>query len=53
MNIRHGGHRQEIREEKSELGRHFARCGEENLPIQLIDCVKEGAEDTLRYVEGI
>ena len=53
MNIRHGGHRQEIREEKSELGRHFARCGEDNLSIQLIDCVKHGAEDALRYVEGI
>ena len=53
MNVRHGGHRQEIREERTELGRHFARCGEEHLSIQIIDCVREEAEDALRYVEGI
>ena len=53
MHIRHGGHRSEIRQESTELGRHFARCGEQNLSIQIIDCVKEGAEEALRYVEGI
>ena len=51
--VRHGGHRQEIRQESTELGRHFARCGEWNLSIQMIDCVKEGEEDALRYIEGI
>ena len=53
MHIRHGGHRSEIRQENTELGRHLARCGEHNLSIQIIDCVKEGAEEALRYVEGI
>ena len=48
MNVRHRGHRQEIREERTELVRHFARCGEEHLSIQIIDCVREGAEDALR-----
>jgi hypothetical protein len=51
--VRHGGDRQEIRQESTELGRHFARCGEWNLSIQMIDCVKEGEEDALRYIEGI
>ena len=53
MHVRHGGHRQEIRQESSELGRHFARCGEENMSVQIIDCVKEGLLDALRYLEGI
>ena len=53
LHVRHGGHRQEIRQESTELGRHFARCGEGNLSIQMIDCVKEGEEDALRYIEGI
>ena len=53
MHIRHGGHRSEIRQESTELGRHFARCGDEHLSIQIIDCVKEGAEEALRYIEGI
>ena len=51
MHIRHGGHRREIRQESTELGRHLARCGD--LSIQIIDCVKEGAEEALRYIEGI
>ena len=44
---------QQIRQEHSELGRHFARCGEEHLSIQIIDCVREGEDDALRYLEGI
>jgi hypothetical protein len=48
MHIRHGGHRSEIRQESTQLGRHFARCGgEEQLSIQII------AEEALRYKEGI
>ena len=53
LHVRHQGHRQEIRQEHTELGRHFARCGEEHLSIQIIDCVNEGEEDALRYLEGI
>ena len=43
----------ESRQEHTELGRHFARCGKEHLSIQIIDCVQEGEEDALRYLEGI
>ena len=53
LHVRHGGHRQEIRSESTELGRHFARCGVDNLSIQAIDCVKHGQADALRYLEGI
>eukprot|EP00092_Neocalanus_flemingeri_P050857 GFUD01058915.1.p1 GENE.GFUD01058915.1~~GFUD01058915.1.p1 ORF type:complete len:121 (+),score=10.95 GFUD01058915.1:240-602(+) len=53
LHVRHGGHRQEIRQQYTELGCHFARCGEENLSIQIIDCVKEGQDDALLYMEGI
>ena len=49
----YSGHSQEIRQESTDLGRHFARCGEGNLSIHMIDCVKEGEEDALRYIEGI
>ena len=38
----------------SELGRHFAQCGGvENMSLQIIDCVREGEEEALRYLEGI
>ena len=38
----------------SELGRHFAQCGEvESMSLQIIDCVREGEEEALRYLEGI
>ena len=38
----------------SELGRHFARCGGvESMSLQIIDCVREGEEEALRYLEGV
>ena len=38
----------------SELGRHFAHCGGvESMSLQIIDCVREGEEEALRYLEGI
>ena len=38
----------------SELGRHFAQCGGvESMSLQIIDCVREGEEEALRYLEGI
>ena len=53
MHVRHGGHRQEIENGSSELGRHFARCGYENLRLQIIDCVKEGEDLALLHLEGV
>ena len=54
MHLRHGGHRQEVQNESSELGRHFAQCGGiESMSVQIIDCVKPGEEAALRYLEGI
>ena len=37
----------------SELGRHFARCGYDNLSLQIIDCVKEGEDLALLHLEGV
>ena len=54
MHLRHGGHRQEVMNTSSELGRHFARCGGvPSMSVQIIDCVKDGEEEALRYLEGI
>ena len=57
MHIRHNGHRQEIREENTPLGKHFAKCGYEHLRVQIIDCIKlDSSEDNmnaLRYLEGV
>ena len=58
MHIRHNGHRQEIREEGTPLGRHFAKCGYDNLAVQIIDCIKtdsseEKKMEALRYLEGV
>ena len=39
MHTRHTGHRREIEDESTPLGRHFARCGYSNFSIQIIDCV--------------
>ena len=52
MHRRHGGHRTEIREESTPLGRHFSRCGVENFVLQIIDCVKEGEREALLIIEG-
>ena len=54
MHLRHGGHRQEVMNTSSELGRHFAQCGGiTSMSVQMIDCVREGEEEALRYLEGI
>ena len=50
---RHGGHRQEIENSSSELGRHFARCGYDSLSLQIIDCVREGEDLALIHLEGV
>ena len=52
MMRRHAGHRQEVREKNSPLGRHFAACGYDNFSLQIIDCVKEGEEEGLGRLEG-
>ena len=48
-----GGHRQEIENQSSELGKHFARCGYDNLSLQIIDCVREGEDLALIQLEGV
>ena len=40
MHVRHGGHREEVENRSSELGKHFAVCGMEHFKLQIIDCVK-------------
>ena len=52
MMRRHAGHRQELRERTSPLGRHFSDCGYQNFSLQIIDCVKEGEEEGLGRLEG-
>ena len=52
MHVRHGGHRAEIQEQSTPLGRHFNECGVGNMVIQMIDCVKDGEEEGLRCLEG-
>ena len=52
MMRRHAGHRQEVRERSSPLGRHFSDCGYQNFSLQIIDCVKEGEEEGLGRLEG-
>jgi hypothetical protein len=47
------GHRREIEEESTPLGRHFSRCGYTNLAIQMIDCVKQGQDEAIFVVEVI
>ena len=52
MHVRHGGHRQEILNGSTAVGRHFATCGLENMQIQIIDSVKEGQQMALLNLEG-
>ena len=52
MHARHGGHRQEILNGSTAVGRHFAACGLENMQIQIIDFVKEGEHMALLNSEG-
>ena len=53
MHIRHNGHRQEITNRSTELGEHFAKCGYNNLSLQIIDCVKEGDSQALIQQEAV
>ena len=53
MHMRHTGHRSEIENESSELGKHFSMCGINNLKIQIIDCVKNGENMALIQLEGV
>ena len=53
MHKRHTGHRREIEDESTPLGRHFARCGYTSLGLQIIDCVKPGEDEAIFIVEGI
>ena len=48
----HSGHRQEIVNGTTAVGRHFASCGLENMNIQIIDSVKEGQHMALFNLEG-
>ena len=53
MHERHGGHRNEIENETTELGKHFNLCGINNLSLQIIDSVKEGEDEALLHLEGV
>ena len=53
MHTRHSGHRREIEDESTPLGRHFAKCGYSNFSIKMIDCVKPGEDEAALIVEGI
>ena len=46
------GHRREIQEILTPLGRHFAKFGIDNLSLQIIAGVKVGEEDALGIAEG-
>ena len=52
MHGRHGGHRQEIMNSSTAVGKHFSSCGLENMQIQIIDSVKEGEIMALLNLEG-
>ena len=53
MPTRHGGPRQEIENQSSELGIHFANCGLDNLELQIIDCVQELMDMALVQLKGV
>ena len=52
MHVRHSGHRQEIINGTTAVGRHFASCGLENMNIQIIDSVKVEEHMALLNLEG-
>ena len=53
MHTRHTGHRNEVENESTELGEHFATCGgNTSMILQIIDCVKEGEHEALDVLEG-
>ena len=51
MFVMHGGHRNEVENESTELGEHFARSGKENISSQTIDCVKKGEYEALAIIQ--
>ena len=53
MMERHNGHRREVEEKSTPLGRHFSQCGLNNFSLQIIAGVKEGKEEALEIAEGI
>ena len=53
MHKRHSGHRREIEDESTPLGRHFAKCGYQIFSLQMIDCVKPGEDEAIFVIEGI
>ena len=52
MGTRHNGHRMEIKNKNTPLGKHFSECGIEHFSLQIIDCVKEGEVTALEVLEG-
>ena len=53
MHKRHTGHRQEIDNELTPLGRHFSSCGYSFFSVIVIDSVKPGEHEALCIKEGI
>ena len=53
MHKRHTGHRRMIEDQNKASGRHFARCGYNNLSLQIIDCLKEGEDEAIFITEDI
>ena len=52
MNRRHNGHKDEIKNGTTPLGRHFKNCGLGNYSLQVIDCVKVRENEALLVLEG-
>ena len=53
MHTRHTGHRNEVENESTELGEHFATCGgNTSMILQIIDFVQEGEHEALDVLEG-
>ena len=53
MMDRHSGHRREVEEKSTPLGRHFSQCGLNNFSLHIIAGVKEGEEEALLLTEGV
>ena len=45
MQRRQSGHKHEIREKNTPLGRYFSQCGYTNFSLQIMDCEKEWEEN--------
>ena len=53
LHLRHNGHKSEIKNGSTPLGRHFSQCRIENFSSQAIDCDKPGEKEALLMLEGI